>query len=59
MELAGKFYLEYFDKYTYKRRHSDKCCVAQKCTYGTRYYQRSLLPKDEALKKFMRYIGAM
>ena len=58
MKLAGKFYLEYFDEMTYRDRSNDKCAVAQKTTYGIRYFERSLLPKNEAMRKFMRYIGA-
>ena len=58
IKLAGKFYLEYFDDQPDFDRCDDKCCVAQKTTYGTRYYQRSILPRSEALLKFSRYIGA-
>ena len=57
-KLAGKFYLEYFDEQPSFDRCNDKCCVAQKTTYGTRYFNSSVLPEDEALRKFWRYIGA-
>jgi len=50
-ELKGCFYLEYFDSQPSHDRCNDKCCVAQITAYGTRYYERSLLPKDEALQE--------
>ena len=58
MKLAGKFYLEYFDEQPNHDRCNDKCAVALRSKYGIRYFDHNLLPENEAIRKFMRFIGA-